>query len=89
MKVFNNHGVLGDLSMQGKGFVVLAILLGIGALILSEIKAESIITDNSTADAAILNGSESLATYAKFMPLLALVIVLGAVLFVVVRMLRG
>lgn len=89
MKLMNNKGVLGDLSASGKGFVVLAILLGIGALILAEIQADPSITTDGYADMALANGTESIGTMAKFMPLLALVIVLGAVLFVVVRMLRG
>lgn len=77
----NKKGQLQNLSAGALALVSVAVLVGFGALILAELSADSSIT--GTSQSVIDNGTEAMATFGKFTPLIALVIVAGVILGII------
>lgn len=81
----NNGGMgLNQLSGAALSFVVIALVISFGAMILSEV--DTTVTadygENSTAAGALDSGLEAVANFASWLPILALVILGGVILFI-------
>lgn len=76
---------IGDLSTIGIIFVVLAVILAIGAYILSSVGTAANFSANSVANQTLTNGQTALKTFATWLPILAVVIVAGVVIYILVN----
>ena len=76
---FSIRKQIGGLSDNAIQFVVVAVVLGIGATILGTIQAGQ--TVNSSAYNASQGGLNSLNTFSSYLGTLALVVVFGIILF--------
>lgn len=76
------------LTKGGLGFVIAAIILATGAMILNGFQS-NIEDTNSTAYSIIELGLESISAFGGWLPTLALVIVAGVVIAYVMNIFRG
>jgi len=75
---------LNMLSGAALSFVVIALVISFGAMILAEV-SDTVETDygnDSTAFTTLANGETALANFAGWLPILALVILGGVILFI-------
>lgn len=80
---------IGDLSTIGIIFVVLAVVLSIGAYILLSIGNTGLFPSNSVANTTLSQGQTALKTFATWLPILAVVVVAGVVIYILVNMFHG
>ena len=80
---------LSDLSTIGIIFVVLAVVLSIGAYILLSIGNTGLFPTNSVANTTLSQGQTALKTFATWLPILAVVVVAGVVIYILVSMFHG
>lgn len=80
---------LGDLSTIGIIFVVLAVVLAIGAYILLSIGNTGLFPANSVANTTLGQGQTAIKTFATWLPILAVVVVAGVVIYILVNMFHG
>ena len=80
---------LGDLSTIGVIFVVLAVVLAIGAYILSTINTTAAFAANSISSNTLNFGQSALSTFAQWLPILAIVIVAGIVIYILMNVFHG
>lgn len=80
---------LGDLTTIGIIFVVLAVVLAIGAYILTSVNTAAGFTANSVSSNTLTNGEVALNTFATWLPILAVVIVAGIVIYILVNVFHG
>jgi len=75
-------GALGIDSLGGMAvtFVVTAIVIGFGAMVLSELSEDL----TGTAEASVDNGTEALAKFGQWLPTLAIIVVAAIIISVVV-----
>lgn len=67
----------------GLTFVIIAVVLSVGAMITNEFKGQ--ITDtNSTAYQIVTQGEESLKTFGNWLPLIAIVVVASVVIGLII-----
>jgi hypothetical protein len=80
---------IGDLSTIGVIFVVLAVVLAIGAYILTTINTTANFAANSASANAVTYGTSSLSTFAQWLPILAIVIVAGIIIYILMNVFHG
>lgn len=80
---------LGDLSTIGIIFVVLAVVLAVGAYILLSIGNTGLFPSNSVANTTLQQGQTALKTFATWLPILAVVVVAGVVIYILINMFHG
>jgi type II secretory pathway component PulF len=78
---------LGDVIPLSVTFVILGIVLGMGALILSQVGNQ--LPANSASIAAVENGTKAIATFSSWLPILAIVLVAAVVIGVVLSSFMG
>ncbi len=79
---------ISTLWVSGLGFVMAAVVLGIGAYLLSNFKTT--LGSNDTATNEVFDkGTEGLSTFAKWMPILAFVIVGGMAIGFLITYIAG
>ena len=84
MQVLKNKKgfTLGQLAAVGVTFVVIAIVLGMGAKVLE--KVEGGMTENTTASDAVLNGTSGVAELASWLPTIAIIVAAAVIIGIVV-----
>ena len=80
---------IGDLTTIGIVFVVLTVILAVGAYILSTINTTAGFAAGSVASNTLANGQTALGTFASWLPILAIVIVAGVIIYILVNVFRG
>jgi len=75
---------IGDLLPIGISFVVIAVALAIGAVVLAEVQDSDAITSGSFADNATESGLEAVDEFASWLPTLAIVVVAAIILGVLI-----
>ena len=84
----DNKMSISTLWIAGLGFVMAAVVLGIGAYLLSQFKDTLNTTDTTTND-VFENGSKGLNTFAKWLPILAFVVVGGIAIAFLISYIGG
>ena len=79
---------ISTLWISGLGFVMAAVVLGIGAYLLSQFK-DTLNTTDETTNSVFGNGSSGLNTFAKWLPILAFVIVGGMAIGFLITYIAG
>jgi len=80
---------LGDLSTIGIIFVVLAVVLAVGAYILTTINTTAGFAVGSISANTLSFGQSALQTFAQWLPILAIVIVAGIVIYILMNVFHG
>lgn len=81
---------LGDLQTVAIIFVVLAVVLAVGAYILTTIGSQpGFSTANSVANTTLTQGQNAISTFATWLPILAVVIVAAIVIYILVGVFHG
>lgn len=80
---------VGDLTTIGIVFVVLAVVLSIGAYILTSVNTAAGFAANSVSANVVTQGTSALNTFATWLPILAVVIVAGIVIYILVNVFSG
>ncbi|MEM3416248.1 MAG: hypothetical protein QW719_02845 [Candidatus Micrarchaeaceae archaeon] len=80
---------LGDLEGIAIIFVVLAVVLAVGAYILSTIGTTANFPANSVSATTLSNGQTALNTFATWLPILAIVIVAAIVIYILIGVFHG
>ncbi len=80
---------VGSLISYGLIFVVLAVVLAVGAYVLSQIGTTANFTANSVSATTLTNGQTALNTFSTWLPILAVVIVASIIIYILVRMFTG
>ena len=70
-------------------FVVLAVVLSIGAYILSSISTTAAFGANTVANTTLVNGQSALKTFSTWLPILAVVIVSAIIIYLLINVFRG
>lgn len=75
---------IGDMLPIGLTFVVLAVALAIGAVVLAEVQSSDAITTGSYAENATLSGQEAVDEFAGWLPTIAIVVVAAIILGILI-----
>ena len=77
------RGQLGDLQALATAFVIVAITIALGALILGEFRSADSVANNENATNTIDKGQEGMKQLSTFLPIIGLVAAAGIVLQIV------
>jgi len=83
--VMGKKGVLGGLQGLAMGLVVAGALVAVGALVLAELKADTTVSADGNASAAISNAQDGISNITSRFGIIATIAVMGVLLALVFR----